>query len=529
MNPTTQRINVMPVQHETCRFPVQRHETFVSRFQEHIGQVLPQGQGGWVSRKTLAENDLRSSEISGEYKVQPKLVSEGGHRVHHFVDNGGCQCPGEVTRGVRCERKTLREVKRLAPQNNSRFLRSLLRFIKEALKLGPIGGEVTQLVASSSGRCRKMLSTDGFASVDHVVAHRWLLYVGARFRERPDCCLDLVQGEKSSSVHCEICHDGTHRVARGCIDRRDRKRSKNVNSKCCRGIVWTRHRGHYGLRGWRWLLLEDLHRRLRRRCAPDDVDRHRTATSVCSPLREVDRSRHHSCQQGGEEIEHAAECLSRCWWRRGWRGCRHGQHLWELQRNSRWTSHHQIDLRDCLKTLVLLTGGSCRRNDQGSLAIRNRHDEVIVGRDQTVDDATIGVTSWDNGVQSRHGVTAARSRYVAKGRGGNWCHASEVIPPEWIPEISLNRTRTHLQGQEYLSSRCVKLRVEWVRRVECGRSYIQHARKRHSDVRVGDWNSETPRNFIRCTEPRVTGTGRRHPADRHDEATPQDEDRAVAQ
>jgi hypothetical protein len=126
-------------------------------------------------------------------------------------------------------------------------------------------------------------------------------------------------------------------------------------------------------------------------------------------------------------------------------------------------------------------------------------------------------------VHPRGSVIVTRGRYVTKGRRGQSSHCGEERSPVRLTVRPLNRSRTHLQREEYLARWSMETRVYWAPRVKFCRDEDQHAGPRVVVDRVGDGNYETPFDLIEGRRRGVTGNSRRLPCKRGNSAEPNHE------
>lgn len=524
---TAQCYDVLSVQRQTGALPVQGQQTLIGRLQEHVGEVLPQRQGRRVGEQTLAQNILSTGEITRQNQLGTEIVGEGGHGVDHLVDDGRGKSPREVARGVGGEGWTLCQVQGSTTEEEDGVPGSLRCLLEQALELGPVGGEVLQLITRSPRRRGQVSRTHGSSSVDHVVPHGWLLDVDTGVGEWPDGGLNLLQGEETISVHREVGHDGPHRITGWRHDRRDGEGTENVNAQGCLFFEDLPCSRHDGWRSRYWLLFDVIDQGTPCWCAAYHEDRHGTAPALASPPRQKDDAGEQTGQRRPKDIQQVGERRAGRSNHLLWRGHRHRQLPWERQGDARRPAYVQRHWCESGEAVVLHAECATRRNDKRAATIIDRYREVVGRIHEAVVSRAVGVVRLIDRVRPRHDVATARSRDVAKGRSGQWRHSREEVARQWIAVVALNRSRTHLQRQVDLSIWCVQVLIDGARRIEGGQSNEQHACQRGPVFGVRHGNLVVLRDGVDGALSNVTRASWRTPRQRHDKAEPQRERRVV--
>ena len=491
IHPASKQQYIPTSQDETRRLPVQFQQTLVRRFQEHVGEVLPQCQRCGVGEQTLAHDNLGTGEVTRQDQFSAESVGERGHGFDDLVDDRRRKGPREIAGGISREGQALREFQSSTAKSRSFSSRYFRRKIEESLELVPIGLEMKQLITRSSRRRREVALAHTLTGLHHVVAHGGPFDINASFGQWPDCVLNLFEGEYSIMVHSEVSQNRAHRITRQSEHRRDGERSEHVDTQqqlivghlgANRRSCWSRSRRWLlKVRGrgcWRWLW-----RCTGNRCRvpSDDVHGHRATISLLPPPSENYKANQKSGEQGRKQVHHTGEggevtARDDCATGRGTRGghvLRDGQMLRELQSDSRGPTDVERHQRSSDEAHVLTANGVKGRDDNGATSVRDRNREVVRRVDQSII-VGVRVVELIDGVQSRHRVAAARSRQVAKGRSGQWRHARKERSPVGLSEIRLNRARAHLQREVDLSSRRVDAAAVRTGGIKCRRRHQQH-------------------------------------------------------
>jgi len=337
--------------------------------------------------------------------------------------------------------------------------------------------------------------------VGHVVAHGRPFDVRTVLGEWPDGGLDLLQGVRPLVVHGEIGDDGPYGITRGAVGRGEREWPEDVNAQC-RSVRWARRVGTR--RGWNVSGARNIdHADWRRRrwgswtLSFSDHENGLHLTSA-SPTRtrssEVETADQEHAEQRGGEVEHAGEhgavarlgCLAMAMGRRG--GDR--EFLRELECDSRWSANIQRRSSNGYITLVLRSKGPTGQDLERPATVPNGDREVVGGVDQAVvvrGERVVGLVDW---VDSRRHVATARSRHVAKGRGGKRRHGGEKVAGAESGILKVHGTATETQRQIDLAPwRRIRVSARIIGRQGCV-EHPEYRRQVSSGEGIGDGDSK---------------------------------------
>ena len=177
------------------------------------------------------------------------------------------------------------------------------------------------------------------------------------------------------------------------------------------------------------------------------------------PNDQVDQAEHEDTEQGRDEVEKVGEggprsgngrrATSELVSRRSSSELRR-----EMQGDLCGPTHDEWNRRAAVKVRVLHALSSTWLDHEGACTIGDWHSEVVGGVEETVVAIGIRKACLSAHVKSRRRVAAARSRDVAKGRGGQGRRVGEEVTPHGVAEVALDGSATRLESEVDLSVRC---------------------------------------------------------------------------
>lgn len=501
------------------RLPVPREETWISRLEDDVREILPKGRRGRIDEKSLVEGCFGTRQVASEDEVAREFVGGLYDAANHLVDDSHRECPGEVTRGIPGERLSTDQPECLSAKVARLTRGPRGRLLDEPLKVLPVAVDIDEAVTGLSCGRGEVSHSDVLARVGHVIPHRRTLDVdGAVVGDRPQCRLYLVERDWPLVVECQVRDDGTNGFTRTREGGGDDQWSQHVDGQ-------TRRRRFFWGHGWRlgcWFrrdyrpggggssscrirTLNGYLINVRGRTGPAGpwlVVRLRpswlwTRAEVRPSSTRFDRGvdddaakqqgQHHVEGRTGSVIKTSSHWGSRFSDRR----C---QLRWERNgypRGSTDIDHARVHAR-CV--LILGADGTTWRDHDRSASIRDRHGEVV----RRVDQSILGThrVGLIDGIDPDRAVSFARSGEVRNGRRGYRGDVREVVPPIGIGDGPVDWRRGPLDREVNLSLWSLHAAAVRIRSSESRRRDEHDARPRDVGTGTGDSNLETLRDLI---------------------------------
>jgi len=474
-----QSLHVLRAQHLLGGSPVEVKLRGVVGLEHQVGEIFPENERRGLTDQTPAQNLVGSYEVTLKDQVGGDRVGERGDCVNDLVRKSGSQSPREVARVLTGEGNAANQFEGSLTQCQGIFLRGRGGVLHELLELSPVRRDVDELVARLASGSGQVVFTDDFSSIGHVVEHDGTLDVVHAVHKRPDGSLNLVEGHETARVHgeegddgpCRLSHWGKRRcdlqgtqdvdAQRGLIDRRG---GGPVLCGHCHRWVSNESRGRWryvarragsgSRRHWtpsvrRWA------RCTRCWCLTHEVASWRFTISSSTPMLDlsIDPECEHDHDKRRTEIEETRKALTRGQHvLRSCSRCRDGQVLRERKGNPGGPTDFQHRWRLLNVVVVLNAEGPTRLHDDGALAVRNGHGEVVGGVHETVGVRRSPRVRPIDRVDTGRRVSLPRLCEVPQHRSGKWRHLGEVVAKVWT--VCARRRRSsggHLQRKENLA------------------------------------------------------------------------------
>ena len=187
-------------------------------------------------------------------------------------------------------------------------------------------------------------------------------------------------------------------------------------------------------------------RRGRDRGIANQVNGSRTSPPA-PPKGENDNAQEAETEQGRGEVQHAGESGVGRWWCRGCLLGNDGELCRKLEGDLRRTADGQDLGCAAIEADELSADVATRRNDDGSLARRDWHREVVGRVEEPVICCAIRIVGLVDRVESRYRVAAARSRHEAQGRSGQRGQGRKEVARLRAGVRNLNGPARRLEGQ----------------------------------------------------------------------------------